>query len=459
MKKIKQTIKKIEFKDIVIFLIPLITYLIILSIFFPGILSYDSFSQLNQITSNQFNNWHPFLHTFIEKICIKIWNTPASVCLLQILVFSIIWTVICRYNRKNDNNKIFIFQIIVTLFIVLNPLNSFYSITLWKDILYSYFFLLFCFLVEILIDKNFNVPSKFYIFFGIIAAIISELRHNGFYAIIIFLIILFFIFLKKKKWKFYFLIIITMVISMSLFYGLEIVYNVKQLHMSLTDVKIIHSLAYYNEKSLLTDEDKRIISNIIPLDDMQDNFNIYYSDGLSAKLDSNNLTKYKSDIFKIFIRISTNHLIYFLKYILNSSNMTWCIIRPDDAIGNLIYFQLEDSPNNVNKIYPIHQNDKVFKSTQNIVIKSMYENKFLQTIFYSPSLYMYLSFLIMILLIVKYKKTFNYLLVIFPNIFNILIVMASTPIQDIRYIYPNFLIFYLLLIILIKSLLEKKMQI
>lgn len=452
--KLKKIKSYISIKDILIFLLPFVTYLTVLVIFFPGMLSYDSFDQLNQIATNHFNNWHPFLHTFIEKICMKVWNSPASVGVFQILFFSILWTVICKYNRKKNTKQEFIFQIIVTIFIVLNPLNSFYSITLWKDVLFGYMFLLFCFLLEILIDRKYNVSPKFIVLLGLVTAVISKLRHNGLYALIIFLIILIGIFLVKKKRKFCLLIITSFIASMTLFYGLEAVYNVKHIKNTLVEVKIMHALAYYNEEDILSQKEKKVISNVVDLKDMHDNFNKYYSDHLATKLDLVKAQEYKSDLMKILIKKSLSHPLTLIRYVLDSANMTWSIIRPDGAVGTLVFLQLDDSPNNVTGISHVNKDKGIYKNVQQTVLKSMYQ-KLPQTILYSGALYLYLSIILIIALVVT-KKSLKFLLLIIPNILNTVIIAASTPIQDIRYIYPNYLILYLVLIIFIANYSRKK---
>ena len=417
-------------------------------------LSYDSFDQLNQIATNQFNNWHPFLHTFIEKMCMKIWNTPASVGVFQILFFSILWTTICKYNRNKNTKKEFIFQIVVTLFIVLNPLNSFYSITLWKDVLFGYMFLLFCFLLEILIDRKYEVSSKFIILLGFVIAIISKLRHNGLYALIIFLIILIGIFLVKRNWKFCILIVTSFILSMTLFYGLEAVYHVKHIKNTLVEVKIMHALAYYNEEGILSKTEKDIISNVVNLKEMHDNFNKYYSDTLATKLNLVKAQEYKSDLMRILIKKPLKHPLTLMRYVLDSANMTWSVIRPNNAVGTLVFLQLDDSPNNVTGISHAHKDNRIYKGVQQFVLRSMYQ-PFWQTILYSGALYLYISIILTITLIII-KKSLKFALLIIPNILNTIIIAASTPIQDIRYIYPNYLALYFILIIFIGCYSKKK---
>ena len=146
----KINITKFNLKDLIIFLIPLIIFLFYLYIYNPGILTYDSFNQLHQIATGNFNNWQPFFHTFIEMVCIKIYASPVTIGVVQILSFSIIWTLICKYNRNDDleTKKYFFMQVILTFTISLIPINALYSITLWKDVLFSYLVLLLCLLIS-----------------------------------------------------------------------------------------------------------------------------------------------------------------------------------------------------------------------------------------------------------------------------------------------------------------------
>ena len=175
---------KWTYKDLIIFSIPFLIFLFYLNIYNPGILTYDSFNQMHQIASNEFTNWHPFFHTFIEMLCLKIYPSPISIAILQILVFSTMWTIICNYTRVNDTSnkkfdKEFILQIIFTLFISIIPINAVYSITLWKDILFSYFLMFLCFLIKVTIDKKGHLDYKFVISLSLVMAFVAHLRSNG----------------------------------------------------------------------------------------------------------------------------------------------------------------------------------------------------------------------------------------------------------------------------------------
>lgn len=177
---------------------PFIIFMYYLYIFDPGILTFDSYHQIHQIASNDFDNWHPFFHTFIEMLCLKIYANPKSVCILQILTFSTIWMVICKYHRNEEETKNFIFQFIITLIISIIPINAIFSITLWKDILFSYLVLFLCFLIEVLIDKNNDLSYLFMIILSLTMAFVCQLRPNGLIIVSAVLIILCDLFIQKK---------------------------------------------------------------------------------------------------------------------------------------------------------------------------------------------------------------------------------------------------------------------
>ena len=140
-------IKKLSYKDLIIFIIPIVVWGFYLYIFNPGILSYDSYNQLEQIQNHDFNNWHPFFHTFIEMICLKVYDSPISIGILQIIIFSCMWTLICRYYRKDAyiNRIVLIIQLLLTIFISVIPINAIYSITLWYVLCSCYYHVIwFC---------------------------------------------------------------------------------------------------------------------------------------------------------------------------------------------------------------------------------------------------------------------------------------------------------------------------
>ena len=470
----KINIPKFNLKDLIIFLIPLIIFLFYLYIYNPGILTYDSFIQLHQIATGNFNNWQPFFHTFIEMVCIKIYASPVTIGVVQILSFSIIWTLICKYNRNDDleTKKYFFMQVILTFTISLIPINALYSITLWKDVLFSYLVLLLCLLIQVMLDRNAELDIGFVIIMSLIMACIAQLRFNGIYNILMLLIILcIFLYKNNKPQKMYIIIPVLTIIFIMVISSLSVVYEVEDTHKDGVFAKVMHMLADYDLNLDLSKNDRDMIHKVISKKQIKEKYNIYYTDPIR---DSSNRSAYdnnRSEYIKMAIKYSIQHPKHFIKYMLGSSAMVWDITRDEDWIGKQYYIN-EDGANLQNSkehFYskknetPTASYEDVFevnKGTEkyNIINSFVYlakENSLLDTLFNSPALYMYLAFILMvgIYLITKSKKIF---LIYLPNLLNILTVAISTPIQDNRYLYANLLVFYLLVIIFINVLSKRE---
>ena len=147
---------KINYRDLIIFVLPVLIFVLYLFAYNPGVLTVDSFSQLHQIATGKFTTAHPIFHTFLEMLCLKIFKSPFYIGLFQILIFSAIWMGICKYHRDDysKNSNAFIVQFIVTLIVCLIPINAIYSITLSSNVLFSYSIMLLCFFFFFFFDKN-----------------------------------------------------------------------------------------------------------------------------------------------------------------------------------------------------------------------------------------------------------------------------------------------------------------
>ena len=124
-----------------------------LIIFYPGNLSVDSYWSLQQILGNSpLNNAHPILYTGFVGIFVKfgmmIKDIEFGIALYstaQMLILAVIFGGLIEWFRKRGAGLIL--QVLAVCFFALNPLIAMYSVTMWKDILFSTWIVLFvCFL-------------------------------------------------------------------------------------------------------------------------------------------------------------------------------------------------------------------------------------------------------------------------------------------------------------------------
>ena len=151
--KVKCNKKNKLINNLIIFATMFGLLLIALLSFYPGIITIDGNNQWNQVLTNNIINNHPFFSTFVWWLLSKIWFSPTSLMLLQILLLSIIWTSIC--NELGKETKLII-KIIYTVIMCFVPIIFMYSITAWKDVIYSYMLLLLALMIYIGIKKDFK---------------------------------------------------------------------------------------------------------------------------------------------------------------------------------------------------------------------------------------------------------------------------------------------------------------
>ena len=295
-------------------------------------MNYDSFNQIHQIATNEFTNWHPFFHTFIEMLCLKIYPNVISISILQIFVFSSLWMIICKYHRNDTmNNNSFILQVIITAIISLIPINAIYSITLWKDILFSYLLMFLCFLIKVMLDKQGKVDLKFIIIMALVMAFISQLRMNGFYMTIIVLIILTIYFFRKSHSKKICIALPSLtIIFILLIASLNVVYDVEDNQKDFIFVKTSHMLADYDLHLDLADADRDKIHKMMDEKKLNKTYDIYFSDPI-YRLSNESVYKNDSESYlKMALKYSLKNPERFLFYTFKSSDKVWGITKDED---------------------------------------------------------------------------------------------------------------------------------
>lgn len=112
---------------------------------YPGLLTEDSISQIEQLLSGVYSNHHPYYHTLVIKGCMELGfalfgenNINAAVAVysvFQILVMACTFGyVIATLFRMGLSRKL---TAAVTAAYVLLPFHYMYSMTMWKDVLFS----------------------------------------------------------------------------------------------------------------------------------------------------------------------------------------------------------------------------------------------------------------------------------------------------------------------------------
>jgi hypothetical protein len=184
-------------------------WLIYYLIFFPGVVTQDSYYQIEQgLGFRNLTDENPFVHTLFQGLIISIGskifgsiNLGISVfCVLQMIFVAFVISFALKSMAKYSVP--ILFRVASFLFYLLHPLIGIYSVTLWKDIWISSFLLVYSVLLtDLYIDALEFFKSKIKVFWFILV-ILFVMLSKGTGIIFIFFS---FIPLSFKLFKNYFL--------------------------------------------------------------------------------------------------------------------------------------------------------------------------------------------------------------------------------------------------------------
>ena len=155
---------------------------------FPGIVTQDSADQINDaITLNGIRDHHSAFLTLMMRLVIvpvrqltgSLQNGVAVTSFLQMLIVTFVFSFACVWIRRYLQNRLL--RLLVFLWYAVFPVNTIYSVTLWKDILFSVCFLalLLCLDAAAENERAFFHSRTKRILLLIALALLPLMRHNG----------------------------------------------------------------------------------------------------------------------------------------------------------------------------------------------------------------------------------------------------------------------------------------
>ena len=175
---------------------------------FPGIVSPDSGTQIRDaLTTNTLSDWNPaFVTLLIRAVMVPVIrmtgsiNTAVGVCtFLQMMILTFVFALAFERICRHLHNKTV--QVLIFLFYAVYPVNNIFSVTMWKDILFSAFFLGFLLCLDDCTENEeafFSNKGKCLLLF-LTMLLMPLLRHNGLFITVIVSIYLSFRFKRFRK--------------------------------------------------------------------------------------------------------------------------------------------------------------------------------------------------------------------------------------------------------------------
>jgi len=451
---------KQKIKNLLFFFIPFIIFILMLLTFYPGLMSYDSYVQWDQVQTGIINDAHPFLTTYIMFLLSKLWNNSVIVLIFQIIIFSLIWYTIVNHIKKEYKRNI-IYTIVMCLF----PIMYLYSITLWKDIIYSYTLLLIAFYLFKGVEIKFDYKKTDILMLGFLIALATLYRHNAIVVTVLLTIILIIIFIKKKiNYKKIVLFILTIFISYNtlnlpkkLLY--KPVVDGNNVPFSTIDSYSLFILStYYNNNVKFSDEELELLHNIAPEEIWISTYDPYIINTFlqSEEINKKYLVEHKSEYYKLFINKTIKNPHKLILHYLMADSMLYNPL----PFGRLYVFEFgEWNPN-----YGFYSNTESkipwLRDIMTKQVKITYGYPYiLRVLMYRPAYPLYLSIILMFILIKRKLLNKEYYIVLLPMLLNTLSLLPINLAQDLRYVYINFLTFAFVGLIFINYYQKKNKQI
>lgn len=435
-------------------LIPILSFLFYLIGFYPGMMTVDSVDQWAQMVSRQFDDWHPVMHTLFNYLCTRIWYSPASVVVAQILILTSVFISGIYALYKAGVNKVLL--VIMVIIFSIYPINGYMVVTLWKDVLYSIMLLwMTIIIISIVNTKGEWIDNwKNQILFALNVLGVLFFRHNGILTFLFVVLTLLAAFPRHfKKWVF--LCIVTLGIN---FIVTGPVFKLMQVNegpsTEAMGIPMQQIAAVVKSNGNMTEEQRNFISKILPMEVWREKYHPYITNPLKfdSAFNATFLMENKVEFVKQWFGIIKQNPEAAMEAYLKQTSMLWRVQPYPDS------FTYTVTPGIIENDFGLKTITISPRATDYIMQIFDFTNKeewFV--LFWRPALWLYVALTAGI--IIALRSNWKGLLVLGPLVSNTTAFFIATPSQDYRYQYANVLIAFMLLPLAIHLLINKKQKV
>ena len=427
----KQLVSK--WKIIIYATVPLSIFLLYFLAFYPACMSPDSIKQWKEVQALSFHDWHPVGHTLFIWITTLLWNSPAAFSIVQMVIMATMFAYMSYSFEKYGVRK---WVIWCALGIVsLSPINGIYSVTMWKDVLYSVMLCLLCLLFFHIsyTDGKWLHEATNKLLFLLSSLGVVLFRHNGIYVYVVCAFFLFLLYRKKiavLHWMTIGVVIVYMLFTGPIYTMLDVKPGRFSEKISIPLQQIAAVLVHNGQ---INAQQTEYMNTLLPLDRWKHDYKPSISDPIKFDLAFNQLflTEHKSQFFKYWVQIVTQNPVIALKAYIQHTNMLW------NLNGYCMKYVVGiDIPQQMDCAGVYHTPmASSLTSTMPSLLK-YFEKKW--SIFWRPVFYICIIFTFVIMgLLLKNQAV---LWAAFPVLINTLVIAITLPAQDFRYVYSTVLV-------------------
>lgn len=441
------SMKALSWKRVLLYAFPLILWWgVYLFVFYPGLMSSDSFDQWHQSSTGELNDHHPVSHTLTISLLRMIWDSPAVLPIFQILSLAIIAGVVLVLMEKNGANRKLLWVILVLY--MLSPANSFFMITLWKDVLYSITFLamFICFYQIILSNGEWLKNSRNIVLLVISALLMGLYRHNGSYTAWLSLGLLAIFFPAGRK-KTLMILLAVFALNWLITGPLYSQLNMKPKSvLPYISVPAHHIAAHLDANTPLTDDEKILLNELRPI---KKNWE-YTCEALTTIFWPQNGEWFNSkvledkeklkDFLLLSIKLMRRAPTVDIRHTVCMTKIGWRILQPKNSYNTIetvpLYYQADGfsliEENNAGISHLVTSPEIEWELVKFYKVSKSKEWNWL---FWRPALYTYL-FILGVLKISTRKRKPEFWLLLIPLAVQIVLMLMLAPGQFVRMYYP-----------------------
>ncbi|MYL51841.1 hypothetical protein GLW08_00665 [Pontibacillus yanchengensis] len=423
-----------KFSFLVYFVIPFLAWLVYFIAFFPATMTPDSLSQWGQAHSYDWSNWHPLVHTWLLTVLVQIWDSPGVLALFQVFMMALVWAYGMKSIEKQGVS--FVWLSLFTVLVAAWPVLGIYSVSLWKDVLYSIVLFLFCVLTfNIVFSRGTWLTQKSNLLLLFITSLgVAFFRHNGFPVFLVMGILLLIVF--RKHWKplcanFIAVLAIYIVVTGPIFSALDVRPTEAKEALGIPTQQMANIVINGD----LTEDQEAYVSNVMPLPMWEKFYHPYKVDPIkfSGEYDDTFIANDLGAFLKVWSGMVIQNPGLAMEAFLKETSIVWQMHEPKKPgyTSNFLTYIYKDNEYGLeNKIFfpSITSNVKEYLEDS--------EKNFLTTI-WRPASYLFAIVFLTFTAWMKFYKRASMWLISLPVLLNIGSVAATLPAQDFRYLFSN----------------------
>lgn len=412
--------------------------------YFPGNATSDSVSQMLQALGiTKLNNHHPIAHTGVIFIgmCIgrilENYNIGIAVySVIQMLLMSAIFSYAIYYMAKK---KIpLVFRVVALLFFACYPINALYSITMWKDVIFSGLVLLVVIsIVEIITNQEeFFQRKSNKICFTVILILMLVFRSNGVYVAI--LTMPFLIIVAKKYYKQLLIMFFVVLAVYGIFKGpFFAIFDIKGAPTrEALSIPLQQFARMLKVREDMSEEDKEAIYHFLPIENEQNLYIPTLSDPIKAKFNEKYFKDHKLEFIGLWVKLVVKYPVEAIESFLCNSYGYWYPETKNWVVAREIYQGKIDGDKDV----PITIYQKPFIKGEMVTkMDSLIEKRNIPVVSMLFSIGFAFWIMIVVFVYFIYQKRYKILVSFIPIWVLWLTCIASPVYCEYRYIYSLFI--------------------